>query len=163
MNQSTVTKSWTLSIDQFQKMTKFQKFAYVIQSVACFSLVLMAICIFCVKDPKRRVTGHPSTVVAQICLVQATLYYFMITADIPTTCMFMDYTIIEQMTSWIPIKTPLTYYMSDENSPTVTFRMIWFTTHEMIGFMGLFSILLQFFFLLDMIFTWRHPVKYLSS
>jgi hypothetical protein len=46
----------------------------------------MAVCMLYVYDPKKRVTGHPSKIVAQICLVQALLYYFMMTADIPTTC-----------------------------------------------------------------------------
>ena len=33
----------------------------------------------------------------------------------------------------------------------------------MIGFLSLFSIMLEFFFLSDMVLTWVHPIKYLSG
>ena len=66
------------------------------------------------------------------------------------------------MLEWIPIKNFLSYYHSDVDAKTVTFRLIWFTSHSMLGFLGLFTLILMFFFLFDMIVTWRHPIRYMS-
>lgn len=68
------------------------------------------------------------------------------------------------MIDWVPIKFPLlSYWNNPENPLNVTFRLIWFTSHEMIGLMGMFSIILAFFFQLDMILTWRNPLFYISA
>lgn len=75
----------------------------------------------------------------------------------------MPHTMIKEMLEWVPIKYDLlSYYKNKTNPDTITFRLIWFTSHSMIGFLGLFSIILMFFFLLDHIFTWRHPLKYMA-
>lgn len=60
----------------------------------------------------------------------------------------------------------LTYWQGTNNpidNDTITFRLIWFTTHHMINLMSLFSIILIFFFLIDFILTWRHPIRYLTG
>lgn len=76
----------------------------------------------------------------------------------------MKYTVIKPMLDWLPIEYDLLSYYHNQASPeTITFRLIWFTSHEIIGFMGLFSIILMGFFLLDMILTWRHPLQYMSA
>ena len=70
------------------------------------------------------------------------------------------------MVGWVAFKFKgLTYYKNPPgvDARTITFRLIWFTTHEMIGFLSLFSIMLEFFFLIDMILTWIHPMKYISG
>ena len=69
------------------------------------------------------------------------------------------------MLQWIPVKFDLLYYKLDPDvdDDTITFRLIWFTVSEFVGFMGLFQIVLSSLFLLDMILTWRHPIKYLST
>jgi hypothetical protein len=67
------------------------------------------------------------------------------------------------MISWVPIKYDLlSYYHNPVDPETITFRLIWFTSHSMIGFLGLFCIILQFFFLMDMVATWRNPIKYMG-
>ena len=133
------------------------------QSLAALSLILIAYSICGIKDKKKRVTAHPSILIAQICVIQGILYIFMMTANIPMTCNIMKFNVIKWMIGWVPIKTDLTYYLSSVDENTTTWRLIWYTTHKMVGFMGLFSILLQGFFLVDLLFTWSHPIKYISA
>lgn len=72
--------------------------------------------------------------------------------------------LIRPMLEWVPIKYDLlSYYHNPTDPDTITFRLMWFTSHSMIGFLGLFSIILMFFYLIDLIFTWRHPLRYMSA
>lgn len=90
----------------------------------------------------------------------------MITANLAVTCKYLMHNWIYEMAGWVPIQfNGLGYYNREEglDDETITFRLIWFTTHSMIGFLSLFSIMLEFFFLIDMILTWIHPIKYLSG
>lgn len=63
------------------------------------------------------------------------------------------------MASWVPIKMKLTYYHKDPEiaDDTVTFRMIWMVSHQMLEFMGMFTIILCLFYVLDLIQTWYRP------
>ena len=54
----------------------------------------------------------------------------------------MNHSVIKQMLEWIPIKSDLTYYESDLDADTITFRLIWMSEHEFIGFLGLFQVIL---------------------
>lgn len=49
------------------------------------------------------------------------------------------------------------------DSKAITFKLMWKVSHDMITFFGLLSILLTGFFLLDMILTWRQPLRYISD
>lgn len=91
------------------------------------------------------------------------LYYFILAGNIPFACRVMYISYIHPMLKWVPIKNDLSYWHSTVDEETTTFRLIWFTSHSMIGFIGLFSIILMFFYLLDMLFTWKHPIKYMSQ
>ena len=151
-------------LQTYKAFSYFDIFAICLQTFACLGLIFVAMTICCIRDKKRRVTAHPSIIIAQICLIQAILYIFMLTANIATTCRIMNHSLIKQMIGWVPVKNDLlSYYKNPVDSKTITFRLIWFTSHEMVGFMGLFSILLQGFFLADVIYTWRNPIKYLSA
>ena len=68
------------------------------------------------------------------------------------------------MIEWLPIKSDYSYYEmdSDLDADTITFRLIWMSVHELIGFLGLFQVILQFFFLADMLMTWRNPLRYMQ-
>ena len=90
----------------------------------------------------------------------------MITANLPVTCDLLNYNVVEYMAGWIPVKFKgLTYYElpEDIDKRTITFRLMWFTSHEIMGLFSLMSIILEFFFLIDMLLTWKHPMKYISG
>ena len=55
-------------------------------------------------------------------------------------CFVMQNSVIKYMLAWIPIKYDLLYYKLDPgiDFDTITFRLIWFTVSEFVGFMGLF-------------------------
>jgi hypothetical protein len=68
------------------------------------------------------------------------------------------------MLEWVHIKNDfLSYWQNPMDVDTITFRLIWFTSHEIIGFLGLFSIILQKFFLADLIATWKDPIRYMAA
>ena len=90
----------------------------------------------------------------------------MLTANLNATCVFLNYNVVEYMAGWIPIKfMGLTYYdlPKDVDNRTVTFRLMWFTSTHIMGLFSLMSIILEFFFLVDMMLTWKHPMKYISG
>ena len=95
----------------------------------------------------------------------------MLTANLPVTCFLLDYNVVEYMAGWIPIKFDhgvlkgLTYYELPEgvDNRTITFRLMWFTSTHIMGLFSLMSIILEFFFLVDMMLTWKHPMKYISG
>lgn len=96
--------------------------------------------------------------VAQILTFQAILYFFLSRANVVDTCITMQYSVVEYMAAWVPLKLPVTYYHAEVDTDTVTFRMIWFVSHSMEGFMGTFTIILCLFYVLDLVQTWFRPL-----
>jgi hypothetical protein len=128
-------------------------------------LLLVALPVFLVKDPKKLVSAHPLMIVAQISFLQSIIYFYMANMDIGVVCWA-----VKHVTYVIPLieKIPFAKAMLDKkfvkiNDETKTFRLIWGIVEEMLTFMGLIQLILAFFFLVDMIMTWRHPIKYISS
>ena len=128
-------------------------------------LLLVVLPILGVKDPKKKVTAHPLVIIAQISLLQSFLYFYMDFANLKVMCWVIDHSWIQPLLEWIPIKSQFTYHKLEPgvDPKTVTFRLIWAFVHEFVSFIGLIQLILSFFFLIDMIMTWRHPIKYISS
>lgn len=134
------------------------------RSVAIIGLFMAALQVMLVKDPENLVSAHPLAMISQICIAQAILYFFMFTTNVAETCRLMKMSFLEPMLKWIPIKNRMLYWHNEEFDPdTITFRFMWHISNDMIGFLGLVSILLNGFFLIDMILTWRQPLKYIST
>ena len=90
----------------------------------------------------------------------------MILGTIKFTCELEKISILKYQLGWLPIKFHgLTYYKPEKciDPKTTTWRLMWFTTHNMINLMSLFGIILVFFFLLDFILTWINPIRYLTT
>jgi hypothetical protein len=94
---------------------------------------------------------------------------FLNFADIQMTCYVVEHSVIQPMVqwlhpiiSWLPMENDFSYSNPDLDAGTITFRLIWAFSHELIGFMGLFQCILQLFFLVDMLMTWRNPLKYMQ-
>ena len=82
--------------------TEIDKYAILLSMVAAISLLMIMFPICCLKDPSRLITPHPLMILAQICFLQALLYYWFITANIPTFCKLLDFNVIEPMAGWVP-------------------------------------------------------------
>lgn len=167
-NKFNVSKQCNPYVDNYYHEKNFvDKSAIVLQSITMCGLFLIAAQVYLVIDPKKKVSAHPLALVAQICAIQALLYYFIQTANIPIICNVVQkhLNLIQKMVEWIPLKNDLlSYYQNTTADPqTITFRLIWFTTQKFQGFLGLFCIILQFFFMMDVLFTWRHPLQYMSA
>jgi cadmium resistance protein CadD (predicted permease) len=60
------------------------------------------------------------------------------------------------MINWIP-------GVKMENYDEWAFKKIFWMAKEMVGFIGMIQLILTFFFLIDMIMSWKHPLKYISN
>lgn len=129
--------------------------------MAGLGLALAAIPACRLKKRYSRISGHPQIIVAQILTFQAIVYIFSNTAKIAHTCIQVRYSVIRPMAYWVPIKLKITYYHKDPEiaDDTVTFRMIWMVSHQMLEFMGMFTIILCLFYVLDLIQTWHRPFE----
>ena len=94
------------------------------------------------------------------------LYFHLVFGNLRNICFVIDHSTIQPMLDWIPFKLlndKISYYHTDEKPETITFRLIWLVMHEMIQFVGLIQLIYSFFFLMDMLMTWIHPIKYISN
>lgn len=70
--------------------------------------------------------------------------------------------ILPPLLKWVPVKKWFFYKEEGESEEDTTFRMLEAFGMEMIGFVGLIQLILCIYLLVDLILTWRCPVRYLS-
>lgn len=97
-------------------------------------LILIALPIFKAKDKNKVVTAHPSGIVAEICTMQATLYFYMLFATIQFICLGTKISVVSQMIDWIPF-----FHLNKDNEvpQMASFKLIFFMAKEMVGFIGM--------------------------
>jgi hypothetical protein len=129
------------------------------QWLAMIGLVMICIPIFFVKD--KRLTAHPQHFIAEICLLQAILYFYFYYGSISDICFVSSWSLATPMIEWIPIKS-IKYWHNIQQPRELTLKLTLKLVYELEAFIGMIQLFFSFFFVIDMLMTWYHPIKYVS-